>query len=854
MADTHVVTNQVPQLEDFNPASSPVLTDALIREGGEWGVDEVAELGALSGSAQAQRWGELADRNQPILHTHDRYGHRVDEVEYDPAYHELMKVAIGHGLHAAPWADDRPGAHVVRAAKTSVWTPEPGHICPISMTYAVVPALRFNKELADIYEPLLTSRSYDPELKVPATKVGITAGMSMTEKQGGSDVRAGTTQATPNADGSYSLTGHKWFTSAPMCDVFLVLAQAPGGLSCFFLPRILPDGSRNRMFLQRLKEKLGNHANASSEVEYDGATAWLVGEEGRGVPTIIEMVNLTRLDCTLGSATSMRTGLTRAIHHAQHRKAFGAYLIDQPLMRNVLADLAVEAEAATIVAMRMAGATDRAVRGDERESLFRRIGLAASKYWVCKRATGHAAEAMECLGGNGYVEESGMPRLYREAPLMGIWEGSGNVSALDTLRAMATRPESIDVLVRRTRQEHRPGPAAGCPHRRAQATVRRPREHPVPGPQGYRGHRSGVAGLAAGAARASSRRRSVPRHPDGRPVGRRLRDHARRPGSRADPRARIGQGMTHAIRPVDFDNLKTMTYEVTDRVARITFNRPEKGNAIIADTPLELSALVERADLDPDVHVILVSGRGEGFCAGFDLSAYAEGSSSAGGGNPYANTVLSGKTQAINHLPDQPWDPMIDYQMMSRFVRGFSSLMHCDKPTVVKIHGYCVAGGTDIALHADQVITASDAKIGYPPMRVWGVPAAGLWAHRLGDQRAKRLLFTGDCISGAQAADWGLAVEAPEPADLDERTERLVERIAAMPVNQLIMAKLALNTALLQQGVATSRMVSTVFDGVARHTPEGHAFVAEAREHGFREAVKSRDEPYGDAGRKTSGV
>ena len=446
MPDTHAVTNQVPQLEDFNPASSPVLIEALIREGGEWGLDEVAELGALSGSAQAQRWGELADRNQPVLRTHDRYGHRVDEVEYDPAYHELMKVAIGHGLHAAPWADDRPGAHVVRAAKTSVWTPEPGHICPISMTYAVVPALRYNIELAQTYEPLLTSRSYDPELKVPATKVGITAGMSMTEKQGGSDVRAGTTRATPNVDGSYNLTGHKWFTSAPMCDVFLVLAQAPGGLSCFFLPRVLPDGTRNRMFLQRLKDKLGNHANASSEVEYDGATAWLVGEEGRGVPTIIEMVNLTRLDCTLGSATSMRSGVARAIHHAQHRKAFGAYLIDQPLMRNVLADLAVEAEAATIVAMRMAAATDSAVRGDERESLLRRIGLAASKYWVCKRATGHAAEAMECLGGNGYVEESGMPRLYREAPLMGIWEGSGNVSALDTLRAMATRPESVDVL------------------------------------------------------------------------------------------------------------------------------------------------------------------------------------------------------------------------------------------------------------------------------------------------------------------------------------------------------------------------------------------------------------------------
>jgi enoyl-CoA hydratase len=264
--------------------------------------------------------------------------------------------------------------------------------------------------------------------------------------------------------------------------------------------------------------------------------------------------------------------------------------------------------------------------------------------------------------------------------------------------------------------------------------------------------------------------------------------------------------------------------------------------------------LVERADLDPNVHVILLSGRGEGFCAGFDLGAYAEGSSSAGGGSPYKDTVLSGKTQAINHLPDQPWDPMIDYQMMSRFVRGFSSLMHADKPTVVKIHGYCVAGGTDIALHADQVIAAADAKIGYPPTRVWGVPAAGMWAHRLGDQRAKRLLLTGDCITGAQAAEWGLAVEAPEPEDLDERTERLVERIAAVPINQLIMVKLAMNSALYNQGVANSAMVSTVFDGIARHTPEGHAFVAQAREHGFRDAVRRRDEPFGDYGRKASGV
>ena len=446
---------------------------------------------------------------------------------------------------------------------------------------------------------------------------------------------------------------------------------------------------------------------------------------------------------------------------------------------------------------------------------------------------------MECLGGNGYVEESGMPRLYREAPLMGIWEGSGNVSALDTLRAMATRPECIEVLfdelAKSTGQDarldatsQRLRPQLGDLET-IQYRARKVAEDICLALQGSLLVRHGHPAVAEA---------FLATRLDG-PVGRRFWNHARRAGSRADPRACTGQGMTHAIRPVDFDNLKTMTYEVTDRVARITFNRPDKGNAIIADTPLELSALVERADLDPNVHVILVSGRGEGFCAGFDLSAYADRTGSAGGTGAYHGTSLDGKTQAVNHLPNQPWDPMIDYQMMSRFVRGFSSLMHADKPTVVKIHGYCVAGGTDIALHADQVIAASDAKIGYPPTRVWGVPAAGMWAHRLGDQRAKRLLLTGDCITGAQAAEWGLAVEAPDPKDLDERTERLVERIAAVPVNQLIMVKLALNSALLQQGVATSRMVSTVFDGVARHTPEGHAFVADAVEHGFREAVQS---------------
>jgi len=446
MPPTHVVTDQVRLPEDFNTADSPVLMSALSVEGGAWGADEVTDVGAFAGSAAVLRWSELADRNRPVLHTHDPCGHRIDEVVYDPAYHQLMYAAIGFGLHATPWVDERPGTHVVRAAKMSVWSAEPAHLCPIWMTYAVVPALRFNAELADVYEPLLASRVYDPRPAVPATKMGITAGMSMTEKQGGSDVRAGTTLASPNNDGTYSLTGHKWFTSAPMGDIFLVLAQAPCGLSCFFMPRVLPDGTRNRMALQRLKNKLGNHANASSEVEYDGAIAWLVGDEGRGVRTIIEMVSMGRLDITLGSAAVMRMGLARAIHHAVRRRVFGRDLIDAPLMRNVLADLAVETEAATMVAMRMAGATDRAVRGNEREALLRRIGVPASKYWVCKRAAVHAADAMECLGGNGYVEESGMPRLYREAPLAGIWEGSGNVTALDTLRAMTTHPASVEVL------------------------------------------------------------------------------------------------------------------------------------------------------------------------------------------------------------------------------------------------------------------------------------------------------------------------------------------------------------------------------------------------------------------------
>ncbi|HEY2272495.1 MAG TPA: acyl-CoA dehydrogenase family protein [Jatrophihabitantaceae bacterium] len=447
MPSTHEVTNQVPPLEGNDISTFPALLEGLHREGAGWAEREVRELGARANDVEAQRWGRLANEHVPVLRTHDRYGSRIDEVEYLPEYHELMRVAVEHGLHGAPWQDATPGSHVARAAKVLAWgVADAGHLCPISMTYAVVPALRTTPELARDYEPLLTNRTYDYGLRAPLTKQGLIAGMSMTEKQGGSDVRANTTTATPNADGSYALVGHKWFTSAPMSDLFLTLAQTPGGLSCFVVPRVLPDGTRNAFLLQRLKDKLGNKSNASSEVEYENAIGWLVGDEGRGVRTIIEMVNMTRLDCALMAAGGMRIGTAHAIHHAGHRSVFGKKLIDQPAMVNVLADLAVDSEAATTVVLRLAGAVDRAVRGDRREASFRRVGLAVTKYWLCKRWSTHAAEALECLGGNGYVEDSGMPRLYREAPLVSIWEGSGNVAALDTLRAMVREPEAVEAF------------------------------------------------------------------------------------------------------------------------------------------------------------------------------------------------------------------------------------------------------------------------------------------------------------------------------------------------------------------------------------------------------------------------
>jgi putative acyl-CoA dehydrogenase len=442
MPATHEVLNQPPPLTDFDVADDPALLDALAREGAGWALPAVRELGQLAGSAQAREWGRLANEHPPRLHTHDRYGNRLDEVEFHPAWHSLMQVAVSHGLHAAPWASAQPGAHVARAAGFYVWgSAEAGHTCPISMTYAVVPALRHAPALAAVYEPLLTAQVYDPGTRPPLAKQGLLAGMSMTEKQGGSDVRASTTRAVPAGDGSYRLTGHKWFTSAPMGDLFLVLAQAPAGLSCFLLAR-----DQNDLWFPRLKDKLGNRSNASAEVEYDGAAAQLVGDEGRGIQTIIDMVNMTRLDCVLGTATLLRSAVVAAAHHCRYRSAFGRPLVAAPAMANVLADLAVESEAATVAAFRLAGATDRAVRGDASETAFRRLALAATKYWVCKRAPGHTAEALECLGGNGYVEDSGMPRLYREAPLSSIWEGSGNVAALDVIRAVVREPDSADAL------------------------------------------------------------------------------------------------------------------------------------------------------------------------------------------------------------------------------------------------------------------------------------------------------------------------------------------------------------------------------------------------------------------------
>jgi putative acyl-CoA dehydrogenase len=452
---THAVFNQPPPLEGYNVAASDrALMEALRREGAAWAEELVAAFGAVAGRPETIAWGFQANENRPVLRTHDRTGQRIDEVDFHPSWHALMSLGVEHGLHALPWREPRPGAHVARAAMfMTLAQVEAGVGCPLSMTYSAVPALRLQPDLAGVWEPRLTSLSYDPRLVPADQKAGALCGMAMTEKQGGSDVRANTTTARPvsgsgsgSASGEYEVTGHKWFCSAPMCDAFLVLAQAPGGLSCFLLPRFTLDGERNRFHIQRLKDKLGNRSNASSEVEFRAARAFLVGPEGRGVPTILEMVMHTRLDCVIGSAASIRQGTAQAIHHARHRRAFGKLLIDQPLMQNVLADLAVESEAATLAMMRLARAFDEAAAGDEEAARFRRLATAVLKYQTCKRAPVHAAEALECLGGNGYVEEWPLARLYREAPLNSIWEGSGNVQCLDVLRALQKAPESLDAL------------------------------------------------------------------------------------------------------------------------------------------------------------------------------------------------------------------------------------------------------------------------------------------------------------------------------------------------------------------------------------------------------------------------
>jgi putative acyl-CoA dehydrogenase len=441
--------NQPPPLRERNLFADDLpLAEALEREGGGHARVSLRAVGAFWGG-EPMAWGVQADAHAPVLHTHDRYGNRRDEVEFHPAWHALMAAGVRQGLHAHPWTSTDPAPHVVRAAMYHCAVQaEAGFGCPLTMTFAAVPALRAQPEVADEWVPLLTAAGYDPELRPAAEKGSALCGMAMTERQGGSDVRANTTTATPldggGPGGEYELTGHKWFCSAPMCDLFLVLARTGDGVSCFALPRVLPDGTRNAGFrLQRLKDKLGNRSNASSELELQGAWARMVGDAGRGVPTIIRMVNHTRLDCVIGAAGGMRAAVAQATWHAAHRRAFGALLADQPAMANVLADLAIEAEAATATAMRLARAYDEAAN-DPRAELFARLATAVGKYHVCKRVPAHAAEALECLGGNGYVEASGMPRLYREAPLGSIWEGSGNVMALDVLRAMRATPAALD--------------------------------------------------------------------------------------------------------------------------------------------------------------------------------------------------------------------------------------------------------------------------------------------------------------------------------------------------------------------------------------------------------------------------
>jgi putative acyl-CoA dehydrogenase len=444
---THEVTNQPPHFGGHNAwQSDPVARATVAREDGAWIEDRARAMGELVASERMQSLAYQANRHVPELRSHDRFGHRVDAVEYHPAYHELMSLAFGAGLHSLAWTVDREGAFVARAALNYLWNQgENGVGCPVTMCFAGVHVLRNEPELAVEWEPKLVVEDYDPRPLPIAEKRAVTVGMAMTEKQGGSDLRANATRAVPAGESAYLLTGHKWFCSAPMSDGFLTLARTEAGITCLFVPRSLPDGTRNRFLIQRLKDKVGNRSNASSEIEYDGTWARVVGVQGRGIATIIEMAHLTRFDIVVANAGMMRAGLAQALHHCEHRSAFGRRLIEQPLMQNVLADLALEWEAATLLAFRLAHAFD-AGREDERERHFARIVTPAAKYWLCKRINALAVEAMECLGGSGYVEESPLARLYREAPVNGIWEGSGNVISLDVLRSMARDPASMDAF------------------------------------------------------------------------------------------------------------------------------------------------------------------------------------------------------------------------------------------------------------------------------------------------------------------------------------------------------------------------------------------------------------------------
>lgn len=451
LSQTHTVTNQSRPLENYNAYQhDTALRELVARHGAAWAEDDLLAHGAKIGSQEVIEWGFLANENKPVFHSHDRYGNRVDHVEYHPSYHQLMALGLSSGLHAAPWQQPQQGAHVARAAKYYLQAQaEAGHGCPTTMTFSAIPAIRLTPALANEWLPKILHQGYDPRNVPHYEKQALTIGMGMTEKQGGSDVRSNSTKAYPvgeeNGKQAFELVGHKWFTSAPMCDAFLMLAYSPGGLSCFLVPRWRDDGSKNPIHVQRLKNKVGNWSNASSEIELRGATGWLVGEEGKGVRAILEMVAMTRFDCMIGSSAGQRQAVAQAINHCQGREVFGATLIDQPLMRNVLADLHLEVEGSLAITMRMAEALDNTATGsNEHEKLLLRLGLAVGKYWVCKRTPNHAYEAMECLGGNGAIEDFIMARLYREAPINAIWEGSGNVQALDMLRALERSPNVLD--------------------------------------------------------------------------------------------------------------------------------------------------------------------------------------------------------------------------------------------------------------------------------------------------------------------------------------------------------------------------------------------------------------------------